>query len=176
MSRLQDIRLKEQPSGFEQGLPLTEVLKILNKFSITNDLGHIGVNFLFNPRVGADAAGEMPDPSKITIKITPPLKNVSLLQLLDAISQMADQPIDFLVTDYAVWFSVKPPTAAPPESKPPLPLGFQWQFNGTPVAAPPETSTPPVPDPRATTNPSNPTPPDAPNNAPSGNAPIPAPK
>ena len=86
--------MKEQPPGFEQGLPLTEVLKILNKLTISNDVDHIGINFLFNPRVGANAAGEQVDPSTITIRITPPLKNVTLLQLLDTIWQMAEPPLD----------------------------------------------------------------------------------
>ena len=63
IGRIQDLKMKEQPPGFEQGLPLTEVLKILNKFSISNDLGHIGVNFLFNPRLAANAAGEQVDPA-----------------------------------------------------------------------------------------------------------------
>ncbi len=151
IGRIQDLKMKEQPPGFEQGLPLTEVLKILNKFSISNDLGHIGVNFLFNPRLAANAAGEQVDPGTITVRITPPLKNVTLLQLLDAICQMADQPIEFSVSDYAVWFFVKPP-----------------------VAAAPETKAPPVPNPAPRTNPTNPEPPVAPNSAPSPSALTPA--
>ena len=119
IGRLYNLKMKEQPSGFEQGLPLTEVLKILNNFSTSNDLGHIGVNFLFNPRVGANAAGAPVDPSTITVRITPPLKNVTLPQFMDAICQTADQPIGFSLTDYAVWFFVKPPVAAAPETKPP---------------------------------------------------------
>jgi beta-lactamase regulating signal transducer with metallopeptidase domain len=116
MRKLQDLRMKEQPSGFEQGLPLTEVLRILNKFSISNEVDNIGVNFLFNPRVGAHAAGEQVDPGTISVRINPPLKNVTFLQLLDAICQMADQPLGFSVTDYAVWFFVRPPAAAAPEA------------------------------------------------------------
>ncbi|MGA2556712.1 MAG: M56 family metallopeptidase [Verrucomicrobiota bacterium] len=173
MSKLQDIRLKEQPSGFEQGLPLTEVLKILNQLSISNAADHAGANFLFHPRVGANPAGAPVDPSTITVRITPPLKNVTLLQFMDAICQMADQPIDLSMTDYAVWFFVKAPVPAPQESKTPLPLGFQWQYNGTPLLAPPETRTPPVPDSRATTNPATPAPSVAPDKAPSPSAPIP---
>ena len=131
--------MKEQPSGFEQGLPLSEVLNILNKLSISKDVDHSGVNFLFNPRACANAAGELVDPGTITIKITPPLKNVTLLQLLDAIRQMADQPLDFSVTDYAVWFFSKPPEAAPPEIRTqpvPLPSPATKQSNLAPQVAP----------------------------------------
>ncbi|MGA2541743.1 MAG: M56 family metallopeptidase [Verrucomicrobiota bacterium] len=117
IGRLQNLRLKELPDGFEQGLPLSEVLRALNKFSISNDVDRIGVNFLFNPRVGANAGGELIDPGTITIKITPPLKNVTLLQLLDAIRQVADQPIDFSVADYAVWFFVKRPEMAAQQTR-----------------------------------------------------------
>ena len=115
--KLRGIKLGEVPDGFEQGLPLSEVLNILTKLAISKDVDHSGVNFLFNPRVGGNAAGELVDPSVITIKITPRLRNVNLLQMLDAIRHTADQPIDFSVADYAVWFFVKPPANAPLESR-----------------------------------------------------------
>ncbi len=55
--KLQGIKLREVSPALEQGLPLTEVLKILTQLSSSNDLDHTGVNFLFNPRVGGNAAG-----------------------------------------------------------------------------------------------------------------------
>jgi beta-lactamase regulating signal transducer with metallopeptidase domain len=116
MRKLPAIKLREAPPAFEQGLPLSEVLRILIQLSITNDTDHTGLNFLFNPRVGGNPAGEQVDSGTITVRINPPLKNVTLLQLLDAISQMADQPINFMVTDYALWFFVRPPAAAAPEA------------------------------------------------------------
>ena len=115
--KLQGIKLREVSPALEQGLPLTEVLKILTQLSSSNDLDHTGVNFLFNPRVGGNAAGEQVDPRTISIRITPPLRNVNLSQLLDAIRHTADQPIDFSVSDYAVWFFVKPPANAALASK-----------------------------------------------------------
>jgi beta-lactamase regulating signal transducer with metallopeptidase domain len=128
IGRLYNLRIKEQPSGFEQGLPLTEVLRILNNLSISNDAGRIGVNFLFNPRVGANAAGATVDPATITVRITPPLKNVTMPQFMDAICQTADQPIAFSLADYAVWFFVKPSATAAPETKPPEVTALQTRL------------------------------------------------
>ncbi|HXR08108.1 MAG TPA: hypothetical protein VN765_12305 [Candidatus Acidoferrum sp.] len=117
MRKLLEIKLAQLPAGLEQGLPLTEVLHTLKEISISNDVENIGVNFMFNPRVLPGGSADNPptaapttvDAGTITVKITPPLHNVTLLEALDAICQVADQPLSYIVGDYSVWFSVKPP-------------------------------------------------------------------
>ena len=116
LRKLQTIKFSQLPDSFEQGLPLMELLRDLHRLSVSNDVDHIGINFMFSPR-GAESTPDTPvaepvDPNTITIKITPPLKDVTMLEMLDAICQLADRPITYSVEDYAVWFFVKPPAAA----------------------------------------------------------------
>ncbi|MGA2540607.1 MAG: hypothetical protein ABSG78_03475 [Verrucomicrobiota bacterium] len=131
MRKLQQIKLPDLPDSLEQGLPLTEVMRELKRRSISNDLENVGINFMFKPRPsGSSAAGALPvdltappaalaDPSAINIKINPPLNNVTLLEALDAICQVADNPtgLSYSVEDYAVWFFVKPPENASLETR-----------------------------------------------------------
>ena len=119
--KLRQIKLAELPDSLEQGLPLTEVLRTLRKISISNDLENVGINFMYNPRGGASSGGAVDitapaapavDAGTITVRINPPLNNLTLEQTLDAICKLADQPISYDVEDYAVWFFVKPPELA----------------------------------------------------------------
>ena len=61
--------------------------------------------------VAVPAPAPLVDPTTITIKITPPLNNLRLADVLDAITKVADQPIRFTIEDYAVVFSPKPAEA-----------------------------------------------------------------
>jgi len=55
------------------------------------------------------AAWPTVDAGTITVRIGPPLNNLTLLETLDAICQTANQPLSYSVEDYGVWFFVKPP-------------------------------------------------------------------
>src|SRR5260221_4526040 len=63
-----------------------------------------------DPATGLPAAAapaESVDISQISIKIIPPLRDVTLGQALDAIVKVADNPIKYSIEDYAVVFSLK---------------------------------------------------------------------
>ena len=47
------------------------------------------------------------DISAISIKINPPLTNIRLADVLDAIVKVANRPIKYSIEDYAVVFSLK---------------------------------------------------------------------
>jgi len=115
MRKLNGIRLAVLPDDFQKDLPLSEVLKILRKVSISNDLENLGVPFLFKPRI--NETNTPVDPAAITIKMHSTLENVSLLEVLDAIRQVSDTPISYSVEDYAVWFFAKAPEAVPLENR-----------------------------------------------------------
>jgi hypothetical protein len=130
MRKLQDIKIAKMPGTFgadlEKGLPLSAVLRNLKAISITNDPHKVGIIFLFNPHrsrlggdgaedaAGAGVAGAAPvDADTIHIKINPALEDLTLLQLLDAICMVADQPINYSVEDYGVEFFAQPPNPVP---------------------------------------------------------------
>lgn len=107
------------------GLPLGEVVKVLSDEARKRDPEKKGVNFIINPNVesasvataspgvGPDGqplpapAVEAVDVSGISIKLDPPLNDVRLVDVLDAISKVAERPIKYSIEDYAVVFSVK---------------------------------------------------------------------
>jgi len=119
------------------GLPLTEVVKSLSDEAKRRDPERRGLNFIVNQNVdtgasagvqaftpqavdpntglpiAAAAPAETPDMAGISIKIVPPLTDVRLADVLDAIVKVADRPIKFSVEDYAVVFSLKGREAVP---------------------------------------------------------------
>lgn len=109
LSKLSRIRLHE----VQYDLPLTEVLTQLRVESQERDLDGVGVNFLINPHADAPSV----DMGDVRIKISPPLQNVRLIDVLNAITMVADQPIQFTVEDDAVVFSPKPDEAVTLYSK-----------------------------------------------------------
>ena len=107
------------------GLPLSEVLKVLSDESIKRDPDKTGVNFLINPNVrpvaltgvidpttGLPLAAptEQVDPGAVVVKFNLPLRNVTMKDVLDAIVTVADHPIQYTLEDYAVVFAAKPET------------------------------------------------------------------
>ncbi|MDB6059543.1 MAG: Type and secretion system protein [Verrucomicrobiales bacterium] len=133
-SKLEQIHLNE----VSYDLPLSEVLKTLRDESRKRDPDQKGINFLINPHSDAGiGAVSGPDPnappgttptapvaapttvdlSQVTIKISPPLNDVTLSDVLDAITKVADVPIKFTIEDYAVVFSPRPPEAVALYSK-----------------------------------------------------------
>jgi general secretion pathway protein D len=108
------------------GLGLGEVIKTLNDESKKRDPDKRGINFIINPNAEAAAAplaatavdpttglpiaaapAEAVDISSIAIKIDPPLADVRLADVLNAIVTVAETPIKYSIEDYAVVFSLK---------------------------------------------------------------------
>ena len=113
------------------GLPLTEVVKSLSEEAKRRDPERRGINFIVNQNVDSGnsegiqtfvpqqidpntglpvasaAPAETPDMAGISIKIVPPLTDVRLADVLDAIVKVADRPIKYSIEDYAVVFSLK---------------------------------------------------------------------
>ncbi len=115
------------PSLSFDGMPLTEVLKYLDDQSRKLDPDKTGVNFLvnrnfpssaFSPRLDPNtglptpAAPEPIEMASVSISIPMPLRNISLKDALDAITKVADHPIEYSIEEYAVVFSPKPEAQA----------------------------------------------------------------
>jgi tetratricopeptide (TPR) repeat protein len=58
---------------------------------------------------GTGGGGEQVDINSVVVKINPPLTDVSLADVLDAIVKVADHPIKYSIEDYAIVFSLKGP-------------------------------------------------------------------
>ncbi|MCX6928460.1 MAG: hypothetical protein NT154_35415, partial [Verrucomicrobia bacterium] len=124
------------------GLPLTEVVLLLSDESKKRDPDHRGINFILNQPLdsGTTAAAallgpagqstsaallgpdvkplptrsaEQVDLDAVTIRINPPLTNIRLADVLDAIVKVADRPIKYSIEDYAIVFSPRDPKAIP---------------------------------------------------------------
>ena len=63
--------------------------------------------------VATAAPTENVDVSAVSVKIDPPITDLRLADVLDAIIKVADKPIKYSVEDYAVVFSLKSQDAAP---------------------------------------------------------------
>ena len=124
ISKLNRIRVNEVKYD---GLELGEVLRNVGEEAKRRDPDKEGINFLIltetaappqlatptiDPTTGlstmaAPVITEPVDLSTVRIKISPPLSNVRLADVLDAIVKTADRPIKYSVEDYAVLFSAK---------------------------------------------------------------------
>jgi general secretion pathway protein D len=122
--KLNEIRLNEV---FFDGLPLSEVVKFLSDEARKRDPEKRGINFIINsfadspsatPAVTVDPAtgaaipvppAEPVDLNVVTVKIVPPLGDVRLADVLDAITKVADKPVKYSVEDYAVVFTQRRP-------------------------------------------------------------------
>jgi beta-lactamase regulating signal transducer with metallopeptidase domain len=123
LTKLDRIRLD---SVFFDGQPLSEVVRILNAETRKRDPEKRGINFLVNQSIDRDDAvaatapvlgpdgNPLPAPSPervdmgaIAIKINPPLTNIRLADVLDAIVAVADRPIKYSIADYAIIFSLR---------------------------------------------------------------------
>jgi hypothetical protein len=131
MSKLESIRLD---SVGPWNLSLGEIVKLLNDEAKKRDADKRGINFLVNPNpppsmvqsapgmsVAMDPTTGLPVPSapaapaevtdinSVQIKIDLPLTNVRMVDVLDAIVKVADHPIRYTISDYAVVFSLRGP-------------------------------------------------------------------
>ena len=130
INKLENIRLD---TVHYDGLPLGEVVMNLRDEAKKRDPDKKGINFLINQNldpgeaaaspaliVGADGnplpavQPEQVDLSAVAVKITPPLTDVRLVDVLDAVVKVADRPIKYSVEDYGVVFS---PRGAEPARK-----------------------------------------------------------
>jgi hypothetical protein len=154
------------------GLPLSEVLKILSDEAIKRDPDKTGVNFLINPNVPSVARAVAVDPTTglppatpaeqfdvmaVAVKFNLPLRNVTMKDVLDAIVIVADHPLEYRLEDYAVVFSAKPELVAsqpamlalpggmppePPQAFSPAPDPFRPTPNLRPMRLPEHPSPP----------------------------------
>ncbi len=114
---------------FFDGLPLSEVVKFLDEEARKRDPDKQGVNFVINSQIDSSSGAqgvptvdpvtgqftvqpqqqEPVDLNTVTIKINPPLRNLRIADVLDAVSKAADKPLKVSIEDYAVVFSQKTP-------------------------------------------------------------------
>ncbi len=129
--RRQEIVRKLKTITFEKveypGIPLGEVVRHLNDETRRLDPGKEGINFLllsptatseagaqglvvapadpadpFAPPAAAGVRIEEAELENVLINIDPPLRDLPLIHVLDAVTRKADAGIQFAVTDYAV--------------------------------------------------------------------------
>lgn len=107
------------------GLPLSEVVRNLSDEARRRDPEKKGINIIVNPNAPApttpaatfvDPATGLPvaappteavDVNGIAIKLTPPLQDVRLGEVLNAIVTVAEKPLKISLEDYAVVISLK---------------------------------------------------------------------
>ncbi len=102
-------------------LQLSEVIRNLTELTRRRDPDQQGINFLLNntkpPATTNDhsiaahpaANGEDADLRTVTISLDPGLKDVRLLDVLEAIVKSSDHPIKYSLLDYGIEFSFKGP-------------------------------------------------------------------
>jgi type II secretory pathway component GspD/PulD (secretin)/tetratricopeptide (TPR) repeat protein len=123
------------------GLPLSEVVRILSDEARKHDPQRRGINFIINPNIevipppttvanggfgfgGAPPPNVLPeaapaapaepvDVSQIPVKLSPALSDVRFMDVLDAIVKVSQPPIKYSIEDYAVVFALKGQEATP---------------------------------------------------------------
>lgn len=99
-------------------LPLAHVIQTLIDQARKHDPEGVGVNILLNqffteprgtvidPATGLPMPGATPSESidlgALTVRIMPPIRNVRLIDVLDAIVKLAERPIKYSIEDYGV--------------------------------------------------------------------------
>ncbi|HYT58983.1 MAG TPA: hypothetical protein VEL06_02365, partial [Haliangiales bacterium] len=115
------------------GVSLPQVLQFISEEATKRDPDKEGINFLINPNVVASAVQTTIDPTtgapitlpppepldmnSVIVRINPPLKNIRLGDLLEAITKVADKPVRYSVEEFAVIFSQKTPDVAQLETR-----------------------------------------------------------
>jgi general secretion pathway protein D len=113
-------------------VPLSAVISDLNDEAKKRDPFKRGLNFIINPNPEsaaptavptinpatglpepAAAPAEVVDVGGIAIKLVPPLTDVRLADVLNAIVRVAEKPLKYTIEDYAVVFSAKGPESIP---------------------------------------------------------------
>jgi beta-lactamase regulating signal transducer with metallopeptidase domain len=111
LNKLEAIRLNHV--AFDN-LPLSEVVNYLQDEAKKRDPEGRGLNFILNPN--ADLAGppavdpatglqvEAVDINGVAVRISPPLEDVRMIDVLDAITKVADKRIRYSIEDYGISF------------------------------------------------------------------------
>jgi len=113
LNKLDSIRL----DTVSYDLPLPEVIRNLMEEARKRDPEKKGINFMINPNRDLAPAppGGMEPPgategvsiNDVQVTIAPPLRDVRLVDALDAVVKVAHPPIKFSIEDYGVVFSLK---------------------------------------------------------------------
>jgi beta-lactamase regulating signal transducer with metallopeptidase domain/lipopolysaccharide export system protein LptA len=121
MNKLDAIRLNHV--AFDN-LPLSEVVKSLQDEARKRDPEGKGINFILNPNTDLDGATGPPaidpatglqvppqqiepvDINSVAIKISPPLEDVRMIDVLDAIIKVANPRLRYSIEDYGISFRV----------------------------------------------------------------------
>jgi Flp pilus assembly secretin CpaC/tetratricopeptide (TPR) repeat protein len=109
------------------GLALPDVLNYLHQVAQARDPDSVGINFLINPNVVVplsaapllDASGQFVAPpavepldmNSVIVRIVPPMRNVRLADVLEAVIRVADKPIRYSIEEFGIVFAQKPPDA-----------------------------------------------------------------
>ncbi len=131
ISKLNRIRITETParwSDFELG----QVLKDLGVEALNRDPDKEGINFLVasgqggagQAQMGVDANGQpvqiaaAPTEAEdlnttVKVRLSPPMRNVRLADVIDAIVKCSDKPIKISIEDYAIVFSPRAAETTP---------------------------------------------------------------
>jgi len=92
-------------------LPLGAVIQLLIDETRKRDPEKEGINMLLynaqptpaiDPKTGLPIPSEAVDLSAVTIRVMPPLVNVRLIDVLDAMMKVADRPLRYSIEDYGV--------------------------------------------------------------------------
>jgi hypothetical protein len=102
LAKLESIRFEQVQ--FEN-MRLGDVLLYLKEQTRKRDPAQHGVNFILNSTPPTGAGPELSDLASMPIQINPPLNNLRLVDVIDAIVRMAPVPIRCSIEEYAVVFS-----------------------------------------------------------------------
>jgi beta-lactamase regulating signal transducer with metallopeptidase domain len=120
---LLSLKAKLEKIVFEEisydGIPLAEVLKDLSTTARARDPEKRGLNFLISnsrpemplaidPITGVPIKQPSIDLNNVIVRLNLPLRHVQLKDVLDAITKVAEQPINYTLQDYGILFSAGP--------------------------------------------------------------------
>ncbi|MGV3757025.1 MAG: M56 family metallopeptidase [Verrucomicrobiota bacterium] len=113
-AKLDQVVIKEV---FFDGLPLAEVVRFLREESAKQDPDKVGINFVINSKLDdqpgggsktADPLGAPEDLRVVLVTINPPLKNLTMREMLSAITNatahVGKHGLDYRVEDFGVTF------------------------------------------------------------------------
>ncbi len=93
-----------------EAVPMSEVLKQLERESKARDPKKRGIHFLIHNPPDSGLPNSQPSPPLGDMKITiiPALQDVSLRQLVEAIAKVTPRPVQYSIEDYGVVFTERP--------------------------------------------------------------------
>jgi beta-lactamase regulating signal transducer with metallopeptidase domain len=113
------LRIRLDTVSFDD-LPLSEVVRFLRTETINRDPEHKGINFILSPQEAPapstiDPTTSLPSPiappfvdlGSVPIRLNPPLSDLRIVDVLDAIVKVAGQRIRYSIEDYGIVFSMR---------------------------------------------------------------------